>query len=588
MEEYIILGHAQEVSVHQHHPQTEGYYMPVHAVFKKSSTTTKTRAVFDASAKTTSQHSRNDILAVGPTLHPTIDKILLRFRSYAIPISSDISKMYREVVLHPEDRSLHRFIWRKNQDENWREFEMTRVTFGVAASPYLAVKTLQQAATDFGQDSPGAQWHLKNLFYVDDLLGGADTPQEALKLFENLGSILSKANFNLRKWRSNSEEVLKNIPPDIQELMPTQELVDQHTATYPKALGVAWDSREDTIYTSIGLPENYTSTKRGIVSDIAKTFDVLGWISPVILPMKILYRDLWQEKLDWDEEVTQNHKDRHRKWREELPLLKEVRLPRHYFGSEKPKSIQLHGFADASKEAYGAVIFIRATYNTGAPTVELVISKSKVTPLAARSIPQLELCGANLLAKLMTTTRQTLEIPINDVFAYTDSTVVLAWLDGQTKRYCIYSANRIASTVNLLPTKCWRHVPTQENPADAASRGLSAAELRNQPLWWHGTDWLKSQPVAFPPQPNQAQIARLKEIEAKPEKKMVLAVTKEEYFEEKFNSHGKLVKVVCWMRRFIRFMQTKIKNKNKHLTAAEGQDAINILIQRAQERSFPQ
>ena len=588
MEEYITLGHAQEVSVQQHHPQKEEYYMPVHSVFKESSTTTKTRAVFDASAKTTSQYSLNDILAVGPTLHPTIDKILLRFRGYTIAISSDISKMYREVVLHPEDRSLHRFIWRKSQEENWREFEMTRVTFGVAASPYLAVKTLQQAAADFGQDSPGAQWHLKNSFYVDDLLGGADTPQEAMKLHRKLCNILSQANFGLRKWRSNSEKVLQEIPADIQELMPTQELVDQHTATYPKALGVAWDSREDTIYTSIGLPEKYISTKRGIVSDIAKTFDVLGWISPVILPMKILYRVLWQEKLDWDEEVSQNHKDRHRKWREELHFLKEVRLPRHYFQHRKPKSIQLHGFSDASKEAYGATIYIRATYPTGPPTVELVISKSKVTLLAARSIPQLELCGANLLAKLMTTTRQTLDVPITDVFAYTDSTVVLAWLDGQTKFYCIYSANRIASTVNLLPTKCWRHVPTQENPADAASRGLSAAELRNHPLWWHGPDWLKIQPVAFPPQPNQAQLARLKEVEAKPEKKVVMAVIKEEYFEEKFKSHGKLVKVVCWMRRFIRFMQTKIKSKNEHLTAAEGQDAINILIQRSQERSFPQ
>ena len=103
MNEYIKLGHAQEVSVQMHHPQQQSYYMPVHAVFKDSSTTTKTRAVFDASAKTTSHYSLNDILAVGPTLHPTIDQILLRFRSYAIAISSDISKMYREVLLHPDD-----------------------------------------------------------------------------------------------------------------------------------------------------------------------------------------------------------------------------------------------------------------------------------------------------------------------------------------------------------------------------------------------------------------------------------------------------------------------------------------------------
>ena len=194
MNEYIKLGHAQEVSVQMHHPQQQSYYMPVHAVFKDSSTTTKTRAVFDASAKTTSHYSLNDILAVGPTLHPTIDQILLRFRSYAIAISSDISKMYREVLLHPDDQPLHRFIWRKDQDSAWKDYEMTRVTFGVVASPYLAVKTLQQAADDHGKQHPGAQWHLKHSFYVDDLLGGADTPQGALDLYRKLSHILASAS----------------------------------------------------------------------------------------------------------------------------------------------------------------------------------------------------------------------------------------------------------------------------------------------------------------------------------------------------------------------------------------------------------
>ena len=364
--------------------------------------------------------------------------------------------------------------------------------------------------------------------------------------------------------------------------------MDQHSATYPKALGVAWDSRQDKMFTSINLPDTYASTKRGVISDIARTFDVLGWISPVILPMKILYRDLWQTKLDWDDKVSQEHATRHKKWREELPLLKEVRLPRCYFGKEKPKSIQLHRFADASKEAYGAVIYLRATYPTLQPTVELVISKSKVAPLATRSIPQLELCGANLLAKLMTTTRQTLEVPLTNTWAYTDNTIVLAWLDGQSKRYCIYSAHRIASTVALIPTSCWKHVPTRQNPADAASRGVSAMDLRNHNLWWHGPSWLATHPVEFPVQPTEALLIKMREVEAKPETELVLAVIKEAYFEENYNSYNKLIKVVCWTRRFINFMKTRIKTSHNYLTTAEGQDATRILIQRAQQRSFTQ
>ena len=583
MNEYINLGHAQQVNSPNQQPQ-DVYYMPVHAVFKESSTTTKTRAVFDASAKTSSNHSLNDVLAVGPTLHPTIDKVLLRFRTYTIALSSDITKMYREVLLHEDDQPLHRFIWRPDQTTDWLDYEMKRVTFGVASSPYLAVKALQQAAEDFGKEHIDAQWHIKNSFYVDDFLAGASTTQEAIKLYQDLTNILSKASFFLRKWRSNSNQVLKKIPKEIQEAMPTQELIDQHSATYPKALGVAWDSKSDTMYTSINLSNSYNPSKRGVISDVARTFDVLGWISPVILPMKVLYRDLWIDKIDWDEDLAENYKSRHRKWREELPHLSSARLPRHYFHHRKPCSIQLHGFSDASKEAYGAVIFIRATYPDGPPTVELVTAKSKVTPMASRSIPQLELCGATLLAKLMTTTRQTLDVPIQDVYVYTDSTIVLAWLDGQAKRYCIYSANRISTTIKLLPSNRWRHVPTSQNPADAVSRGVTAEELKNHPLWWHGPPWLHSEPIKFPPQPLQTQLNKLKEVEAKPAKKTVaVAIQQEEVFESKFNSHDKMIRVFCWMRRF---MYYKTRRKGP-LNVSEVREANLILLQRSQRRAFP-
>ena len=588
MQEYLTLDHAKEVThqVQQLQPH-QTYHMPVHSVVKTSSTTTKVRAVFDASARTTNHISLNDTLAVGPTLHPNIDHILLRFRQYTIAISSDISKMYREVLLHPEDQPLHQFIWREDQTSSWKDYQMTRVTFGVAASPYLAVKVLQQAGEDHGQQHPSAQWHINHSFYVDDLLGGADTVEEATALYRNLSNILEQASFHLRKWRSSSKEVLKKIPSNIQEPLPTQELVDQHSATYPKALGVSWDSREDTMFTSINLPESHSTTKRGVISDIARTFDVLGWIAPVILPMKLLYRDLWQNKVDWDDTISPEHQELHNTWREELPVLKNVRLPRCYFGKEKPNSIQLHGFSDASQEAYGAVIYIRATYPTQQPTTELVIAKSKVAPVATRSIPQLELCGANLLARLMTTTRQVLKVELCSIWAYSDSTIVIAWLGAQPRRYCVYSAHRIAQTVTLIPANCWKHVPSTENPADVVSRGSTASDLLSHDLWWHGPPWLTSDPIEFPVQPTEELLAKDRKVEEKPEPRPVLAVKREAYFEERQSSYIKLIRIVCWARRFVAFMRRRKKGPS-YLTIAEGQQAVNILVQRNQKRNFPE
>ena len=90
------------------------FYMPMHSVIKESSTTTKLRVVFDASAKSSTGISLNDTLQVGPTIYPTIINILIHFRSFKTAVSSDISKMYTAVELSPSDRDLHRFVWRRD------------------------------------------------------------------------------------------------------------------------------------------------------------------------------------------------------------------------------------------------------------------------------------------------------------------------------------------------------------------------------------------------------------------------------------------------------------------------------------------
>ena len=268
----------------------------MHAVLKESSTSTKTRVVFDASAKTSTGHSLNDILMVGPTLHPTLETILIRFHSYSIALTGDISKMYMGVELVPEDRRLHQFLWRRHPTEAIQEYEMTRVTFGVAVSPYLAVRTLQQTATDHSTNT-SASYHIMNSFNVDDLLAGADSLEEAKALLTSLCEILNMGGFKLCKFRSSNSELTNSIKPELLEKLPIKGLTDLHTSSHPKALGLEWNSESDCMATSLNLSEEVSPTKRGIISDIAQTFDALGWIAPSVILMKILYQNLWVEKL---------------------------------------------------------------------------------------------------------------------------------------------------------------------------------------------------------------------------------------------------------------------------------------------------
>ena len=109
--EYVELHHAKPVPDEEIQRQ-RSYYMPVHGVFKESSSTTKVRPVFDASAKTSNGISLNEILETGPNLYPLLSNVLTRFRCHQVGVSADISKMFLEIVLHEEDHDFHSFLMR--------------------------------------------------------------------------------------------------------------------------------------------------------------------------------------------------------------------------------------------------------------------------------------------------------------------------------------------------------------------------------------------------------------------------------------------------------------------------------------------
>ena len=168
MQEYFDMKQAEPVSTADLEPPHSVFYLPMHAVKKESSTTTKIRAVFDASAKSSSNVSLNDILLVGPTVHPPLIDVLLRFRLHRIALTADVSKMYRAIKkLVESDRDLHR---RSCQDAPLQDYRMTRVTFGVSASSFAANMSVERNAMDHSLEFPKAAHVVETAFFVDDCL----------------------------------------------------------------------------------------------------------------------------------------------------------------------------------------------------------------------------------------------------------------------------------------------------------------------------------------------------------------------------------------------------------------------------------
>ncbi|XP_076765058.1 uncharacterized protein LOC143432170 [Xylocopa sonorina] len=118
---------------------------------EESSVTSKISVVFDGSAKTSTGISLNDTLIVGPTLQDDLFSIITHFRSYTYVLNVDIEKMYRQVLIDPEDSKYQKIVWRLNPSESLRSYALNTVTYGTASAPYLAVRCLWKLAEDDGK-----------------------------------------------------------------------------------------------------------------------------------------------------------------------------------------------------------------------------------------------------------------------------------------------------------------------------------------------------------------------------------------------------------------------------------------------------
>ncbi|XP_058826504.1 uncharacterized protein LOC131686254 [Topomyia yanbarensis] len=458
MMEYLSLGHMR--CVREDDTQNSSY-LPHHPVVKEASTTTKVRVVFDASAKTSTGFSINEALLVGPVVQDDLLSIILRFRTFPVALVGDIAKMYRQVLLHPEDTPYQRILWRFDTADPIESYELMTVTYGLGPSSFLATRTLQQLASDEGDAYPLGKPALRKSFYVDDFIGGAQSVSEAIQLRSELSELLAKGGFALRKWTSNQLLVLAGLSSDE---IGTQSAIKFDTNETVKTLGITWEPESDNLHFNSEIRQHQNApTKRSILSAISRLFDPLGLISPIIINGKMLMQRLWLLACSWDDEVPDCIATAWEKLSVQLPKIADFRVSRYAL---LPKStIQLHTFCDASESAYGACTYARCVDSSGQVRVQLLASKSRVAPLKKISLPRLELCAAEVGAKLHSRIVEALQIPLASSYFWSDSTVTLQWLRAPPSTWKTFVANRVSEIQTLTHGAFWNHVAGTENPA---------------------------------------------------------------------------------------------------------------------------
>lgn len=367
----------------------------------------------------------------------------------------------------------------------------------MACAPFLALSVIKQSAAKEGSYFPLAVPFLRDCIYVDDLLFGDDDVDQLLKIRDQFQvALLRKGGFELRKWASNSPTLLADINPDDHGLACTKPLsIDKEL----KILGIGRNPSLDAFQVHVCPTEHLPSSKRSILSAIAKLYDPLGWVIPVTITAKTFMQQLWREKIGWDDEVPDRLLRRCHLIFSKLSCL--YRIPRWVGLGADVIHAEVHGFADASNIAYAAAVYIRIVTKTGNVSVELLAGKSRVAPLTPLSVPRLEFSAAVLLTRLMNFVCASIGIEKLPRFCWTDSTVVLTWVQHHPSRWKIFAAHRVAEIQSRLPTAIWHHVSSHDNPADCASRGLLGDELLNHTLRWHGSSWLRRSQDDWPNHP---------------------------------------------------------------------------------------
>ncbi|GFW08076.1 uncharacterized protein TNCV_2978442 [Trichonephila clavipes] len=286
-------------------------------------------------------------------------------------------------------------------------FELQTITYGTSCAPFLALRTLQQLYQDEEQNFPLAAKIARENIYIEDLLSGADTEVEAKSIIIEIQNLLKSGGFIFRKWSSSHPKVLQDLDISLLASKPIHSLGDEESKQ--RVLGLIWNLKTDSIQVKV-VHEEIVKTKRQLLSVIAQVFDPLGLFSPSVITLKIMLQELWKSKAFWDDPIPSSILENWNKFTKESKYLNSISIPR-FLGIDQNSDIILHGFCDASTKAYAAVVYLKSKQE-----IHLVSAKTRVAPIKQLTIPRLELCGALLLAELISVIQKHSELNQLNVF----------------------------------------------------------------------------------------------------------------------------------------------------------------------------
>ena len=476
------------------------HYLPHNGIIKDDSATTTLRMVMDGSSKiNASEFSLNNCLYTGPNLVSEITKCIIKMRCGKFAALSDIEKAFLKLLVRIKDRDALRFFFPKDIFDLTSPMLVYRyrvVLFGASCSPFLLAAVVQKHLEVMLKDDKDFAKNLIEGLYVDNLLTALDNEKKLIEFFYKTRALFKEAGLNLRQWGSNSELLT--------ELAKKEEVEDK--ADCIKVLGLRWDPKKDELGFRRTLKSNEKYTKRSVLETTNSIFDPFGYLIPVEIRCRMFLSNLWKIKLDWDM-LFQDMRELKVMWDQIKEDCREVLKISFRRELETSKNMELHVFADASIQAYGAVAYIVIPRHTnslrGLPRgsdgdndgcSQFLMSKAKITSAKKTSkedtIPKLEMMAIVLAANLANFCLEAMSTyNIRKKIIWSDSRVALAQLSAKSNKTS-FIHNRVVKVRELCEDFEIKHVSSKDNPADFVTKPIRAKKLKSNQLWEKGPEWI--------------------------------------------------------------------------------------------------
>ena len=478
------------------------HYVPVFAVLKLESISTRVRVVSNSALRNThARLSLNDCMWPGPNALADLLDCLIFWRGVETAIMMDLSKAYQ--AIHTSDMELHlrRFLFRRRTHEAWKTFGYTRANFGDLAAG-LMLEIGKRRVANLGQAiDPQAAQQLRDKSYVDDsILGGS--PDEVARMrgertedgyTGTVGQILALGALSIKFMAvsgsndSHEKEQLGGkclgVGYEIEEDVVVLRL---DPCFYAKKAKSSDQSRDVIVLQDCDIGTLQAGklffSRRHALSMVMGLYDPLGLVGPALVAGKLLLRRLYAPDYvtSWDQDLPCEEKQRWASWFRSIKAAEKAVFPR----ATRPKNAvglpRMAGFCDSSEVAMCAAIYVIWETKDAGTSSQLLLAKCRVAPLLGMTVPRGELQSLTILTRLQLVAAEAFPVRFQSISSFTDSMCTLGALEKMSTTLKPYFGNRVSEILHLrtqletltdlLPPV--HHVPGVGNPADIGTREM--------------------------------------------------------------------------------------------------------------------